>query len=124
MSFADFQSRVREWVVACFGETLADDRDERNHRYLEESLELVQSLGATREECLQLVEYVYDRAAGEPSQEVGGSLLTLAALCSANGLEMAQSGEVELSRVWRKIEVIRDKRAAKPKHSPLPEVTR
>jgi Skp family chaperone for outer membrane proteins len=31
-----------------------------------------------------------------------------------------KAGEIELARVWTKVEQIRAKQAAKPKHSPLP----
>lgn len=49
---ATFQERVHDWCVTCFGEIIANDRLNRNHRFLEESLELVQSLGCTKEEAL------------------------------------------------------------------------
>ncbi|OWK34660.1 hypothetical protein FRUB_10631 [Fimbriiglobus ruber] len=115
-----FQERVQPWMMACFGQAIADDRIERNHRFLEEALELVQACGCTREECLQLVDYVFGRAVGEPPQEAGGVMVTLAALCLANGLDMHDAGEIELSRVWGKIEQIRAKQAAKPRGSVLP----
>jgi hypothetical protein len=116
-----FQRRVHEWILACFGSEIGSDRIERNHRFIEEALELVQANGCTRSEALQLVAYVYDRPVGEPHQEVGGVMNTLAALCTASGLDMAECGETELTRVWTKVEKIRAKQAAKPKHSPLPE---
>jgi hypothetical protein len=116
----DFQQRVQPWLIACFGEMIAGDREERNHRFLEESLELVQSCGCTASEAHQLVDYVYDRDIGEPAQEVGGVMVTLAALCLANRLDMHATGETELARIWTKVEAIRAKQAAKPKHSPLP----
>jgi hypothetical protein len=119
-----FQQRVREWTVACFGQTIADDKIERNHRFLEESLELVQALGCTRSEAHQLVDYVFARPEGTPEQECGGVKVTLAALCNANGLDMLKLGERELERAWSKIEKIRAKQAAKPKHSPLSEAVR
>lgn len=109
------------WLEECFGETISKDKVERNHRFLEEALELVQSLGCTREEAHQLVDYTFDRPVGEPYQEVGGSMTTLAALCSANGFNMMELGEIELERMYEKIEVIRAKQAAKPKHSPCPQ---
>jgi len=115
-----FQARVHDWIIACFGEEIGRDQVERNHRFLEESLELVQSLGCTVSEAHQLVDYVYGREIGEPNQEVGGVMNTLAALCTAAGLDMAGAGETELARVWTKVEKIRAKQAAKPKHSPLP----
>ena len=116
-----FQDRVDPWLIACFGEGIARDGIERNHRFLEEALELVQSTGCTQSEAHQLVDYVYGRPVGDPVQEVGGVMNTLAALCLAHGMDMHECGEVELARVWTKVEKIRAKQAAKPKHSPLPE---
>lgn len=48
-------------------------------------------------------------------------MITLAALCLANTLDMHAAGEDELARIWTKVEQIRAKQAAKPKNSPLPE---
>lgn len=118
-----FQSRVSEWMLACFGAEITTDRTERCHRFLEEALELVQALGSTSSEAHQLVDYVFGRPAGELRQEVGGVMVTLAALCGAAGIDMSEEGEAELARIWTKIEKIRAKHAAKPKHSPLPEST-
>jgi hypothetical protein len=115
-----FQDRVRPWMLACFGPVIPFDKTERNHRFLEEALELVQSIGCTQSEAHQLVDYVFGRPVGEPAQEVGGVMVTLAALCIANDLDMAAVGETELARIWTKVEAIRAKQAAKPKHSPLP----
>jgi hypothetical protein len=120
---ASFQARVVGWLHAAFGEAVAKDRTERNHRFLEESLELVQALGCTRSETMQLVDYVYDRPVGRPAQEVGGVSTTLAALCNANDIDMEAAREAELARIWGKIDVIRRKQAAKPAHSPLPGPT-
>lgn len=118
----DFQSKVQAWMLACFGPEIASDKQERNHRFLEEALELVQSCNCTKDEAHQLVDYVFGRPVGEPYQEVGGVMVTLAALCLANSLDMQANGDTELARIWTKIEQIRAKQAAKPKHSPLPEV--
>jgi hypothetical protein len=116
-----FQSRVQPWMLACFGVEIAADRIERNHRFLEEALELVQACGCTSSEAHQLVDYTFGRPVGEQAQEAGGVMVTLAALCLANGLDMHAAGETELARVWTKVDQIRAKQAAKPKHSPLPE---
>lgn len=110
-------------MLACFGSEIASDEMERNHRFLEEALELVQACGCTKSEACQLVDYVYGRPAGEIQQEVGGVMVTLAALCLAQAVNMHACGDVELERVWSKIEVIRAKQAAKPAHSPLPGPT-
>ena len=118
-----FQNRVSPWMDACFGPEIGADRIERNHRFVEEALELVQACGCTKSEAHQLVDYVFDRPQGDVNQEVGGVMVTLAALCLANGLDMHDAGETELARVWQKIDKIRSKQAAKPKHSPLPQST-
>jgi len=115
-----FQDRVQPWMMACFGEMIAGDREERNHRFIEEALELIQACGCSASEAHQLVDYVYGRPVGEKHQEVGGVMVTLAALCLANDLDMHVDGETELARVWTMVEKIRAKQAAKPKHSPLP----
>ncbi|WP_287915913.1 Lar family restriction alleviation protein [Comamonas sp.] len=94
-----FQARVGEWLIECFGHDIAHDGMERNHRFLEEALELVQSLGCTASEAHQLVDYVYGRPVGEPVQELGGVMVTLAALCFAHELDMAAGAEKELSRI-------------------------
>ena len=116
-----FQVRVDEWVTACFGDTIRGDKIERNHRFLEEALELVQSTGCTQSEAHQLVDYVFSRPVGDLAQEVGGVMNTLAALSNIQGVDMMRAGDIELVRCWTKIEKIRAKQAAKPKHSPLPE---
>lgn len=115
-----FQQRVQPWLMECFGPMIAGDKEERNHRFLEEALELVQACGCTASEAHQLVDYVYGRPVGDKPQEVGGVMVTLAALCLAQELDMHSCGEVELARIWTKVEKIRAKQAAKPKHSPLP----
>lgn len=115
-----FQNRVNHWMQHCFGPEVSADRTERNHRFLEEALELVQANGCSYHEALQLVDYVYGRPQGEIVQEVGGVMVTLAALCLAYGVDMRAAGDLELVRVWTKVQQIRAKQAAKPKHSPLP----
>lgn len=117
---ATFQARVQPWMMECFGSMIAADREERNHRFFEEAAELVQACGMSASEAHQLVDYVYGRPVGDPPQEVGGVMVTLAALCLANDLDMHAAAETELARIWTKVEAIHAKQAAKPKHSPLP----
>src|SRR5687767_679466 len=104
-----FQNRVQPWLMDCSGSEIAGDKIERNHRFLEEALELVQALGCTQNEANDLAAYVYRRPVGEPSQEVGGVMVTLAALCLANGFDMHVAAETELARIWTKTDVIRAK---------------
>lgn len=117
-----FQERVRNWCVECFGKTTADDKPERVWRFLEEALELAQALGATPAEAKSLIEYVFGRPSGEPEQEVGGVMITLAALCAACDIDMTTVAEQEYSRITsgEVMQGIRRKQAAKPHRSPLP----
>jgi hypothetical protein len=118
----NFQQRVHAWMLDCFGDEISADRLERNHRFLEEALELVQACGATKDDALQLVNYVFGRPVGDPIQEVGGVLVTLATLCQANRIAMMAAAETELARNWDNITKIRAKQASKPHGSPLPQV--
>jgi hypothetical protein len=119
-SETSFQNRVKPWMMEAFSMEICRDIQERCHRFIEESLELVQACGTDRSEVQQLVEYVYGRPVGEKIQEIGGVMVTLAALCLAEDLNMHEAGEIELARIWNYIDKIRAKQAAKPKHSPLP----
>jgi hypothetical protein len=116
----EFQPRVAPWLYACFGSVVSGDRTERADRLAEEAFELLQSVDYPKERLYALIEYVYGRDKGEPAQEVGGVMLTLAGFCLAHQLNMHAAGETELDRVWTKIEQIRAKQAAKPKGSALP----
>ena len=117
-----FQNRVHGWMLECFGAEIAGDKLERNDRFIEEALELVQSTDYPRERALALVDYVYGRPIGEPSQEVGGVRVTLAALCIAHGIDGEAAAETELTRILAPeiIAKIRAKQAAKPTGSALP----
>jgi hypothetical protein len=122
--FQTYQEQARAWGLACFGREVLDSKSGRNHRFAEEAIELTQSLGMTAADWLTLVDYVYGRPDGEPEQEVGGVMVTLALLCGANKINMIGSGNTELMRVWDKIPEIRAKQAAKPKFGPLPGPSR
>ena len=66
------------------------------HRFLEEALELAQSFGCSNKEAHELVDYVFSRDVGQPEQEVGGVMVTLAALCSNAEIDMNGAGNQEL----------------------------
>lgn len=117
---APFQDRVQPWMMACFGPIVSADRLERGDRLLEEVFELLQSGDYPRERIRALEEYTYARPKGEPYQEVGGVMVTLAAYSLAHGLDMHEAAETELARIWTKVEKIRAKQAAKPTGSALP----
>ncbi len=120
LPLSSFQSRVRAWVIETFGKDFADNKRERDDRFMEEAIELYQALGNPVDHLWTLAQYVYSREAGDPRQELGGVQTTLAALSEAHGLDMVDARETELARIWTKVEAIRAKAATKPKNSPLP----
>jgi len=124
ITLSDYQSSVEKWCLDCFGEEIATNTLERCFRFIEEALELVQSLGVTKEQVLSSVDYTFNRPSGETTQEVGGVMVTLAALCSAGKLNLENSAIQELERIIlpENIEKIRRKHFNKPKEvlSPIP----
>jgi hypothetical protein len=118
----DFQERVAKWCVECFGSGIADDKYERSARFLEEALELVQAGNFSRQDAHALVDYVFSRPIGEPAQEVGGVMVTLAAWCRAWNIDLRRAAYAEYLRINKPaiIEKIRAKNASKPKFGPLP----
>lgn len=112
-----YQSRMADWVAKCISPRCLADRHERNSRFLEEALELVQACGASREMAHQAVDYVFDREVGKREQEVGGVMSCLAALCSAWSIDLDEATHQELERILDPavMERIRKKHAGKPR---------
>jgi hypothetical protein len=96
---ASFQTRVSDWMAQAFVPSLYGNMTERGDRLLEEVLELLQATGYDLSRVATLADYVYDRPAGEPAQEVGGVMVTLAGFCWVAGLAMHANGETELARI-------------------------
>ncbi|WP_065428062.1 hypothetical protein [Stenotrophomonas maltophilia] len=94
-----FQVGVAEWMGQCFLPSLYSNMTERGDRLLEEVLELLQAHGYDRARVPTLVDYVFGRPVGEPAQEVGGVMVTLAGYCWVAGLDMHAAGDAELARI-------------------------
>lgn len=120
-AISSFQEKVERWLEACFSVEVREDRLERAHRFLEEALELAQANGCSKSDASALVDYVFARPVGEPEQEVGGVMVTLAGLCSASKINMDDAGQREIDRNWDRIEDIRAKQKSKPHGSALPQ---
>lgn len=94
-----FQAGVAEWLGHCFLPSLYSNMTERGDRLLEEVLELLQAHEYDQSRVATLVAYVFGRPVGEPVQEVGGVMVTLAAYCAVAGLDMQAAGDAELARI-------------------------
>lgn len=121
MDGPDFQRRVADWLVACFGRERAVEPLERAYRMLEEAFELAQACGCTEEDAHKLAAYVFSRPSGGRQEEVGGVMVTVAALCGVIGVDMAAAAETELDRDWERIDKIRAKAESRPRGTPLPQ---
>jgi hypothetical protein len=91
------QNRVTQWL----GHVIPGDIDipTRQSRFLEESTELVQAGGMSRELAHRIVDYVYDREVGDVSQEIGGVMVTLCAAAGAMGYSVEAEFDRELERI-------------------------
>lgn len=109
------QLRVAPWLLETFGFKIASNKLERGDRLLEEVFELLQSGDYPVERVDVLREYVWGRPKGEPDQEVGGVMITLAAYCLAHGIDLQEAGDAEMARIStpEMIQKIRAKQAAK-----------
>jgi hypothetical protein len=121
----EYQERVGRWMDACFPRALYGDMTQRCDRFLEESLELLQAMGYDRGRVATLVEYVWGRPVGHAPQEVGGTVVTLAALCWVAGMDMQGEADRELARIERpeimaKIQAKQQAKNALHFDSPLP----
>jgi len=94
-----YQQKVSNWMKSCFSKEVRDSQKERNLRFLEESLELVQSNGMTEIEVKEVLDYVYSRPAGDTFQEVGGVMVTLSALCEQAKIDLNDASRIELERI-------------------------
>lgn len=93
------QARVVEWMRTTFTEAENEDAPERTLRLAEEALELAQAVGVDAETCHRLVDYVFNRPAGKPAQEIAGVMVTLYAAASALGVDADAEFEKELERI-------------------------
>lgn len=91
-----------EWGIRCFGVAHMQNKPIRALRAAEEVIELAQALRVPKSTMLLLVETVYKRPAGEPYQEIGGSLVTLFCLCRSMGIEPEEAFSVEVRRCLSK----------------------
>lgn len=118
---ASYQDRVYRHFQYVAGDD-PTDLTERRDRANEDFAELVQALGGTLEGWIAIGRYVWGRPVGEPEQEMGGTLNTLAALASWAHLNMMACAEAELARTMQPdiVAKIRHKRANRHGRGVLP----
>ena len=119
----NFQNSTAKLLRTLFPDGNGQDMPTRVFRFLEEALELAQALNCTEAQAHELVRYVFNRPVGVPYQELGGTMVTLAALSHVMGESMMLAGWEELERCNRPevIAKIQAKQKSKPNpNGPLP----
>lgn len=74
----------------------------RAARALEENAELAQVIGVSEGQAIKIIRTVYRRPVGDVYQEIGGSLVTLLALCRSMNIDPNHALEVEINRCLAK----------------------
>jgi len=87
----------------------------RVYRFLEEAMELAQSLDIEHEQAENLLNYVFARPKGEPKQELGGCVMTLVAVSNALKQDFVSCGFDAIVDARERIPTIREKDKNKPK---------
>jgi NTP pyrophosphatase (non-canonical NTP hydrolase) len=90
------------------------NKRERVLRLVEEATEVAQALGIPESDIHGQVRHTYSRPVGELLDEIGGTIVTLSALCSACDISLEDAAEKQLKKCWERIDVIREKQKVKP----------
>ena len=90
---------IHDWVWRALGPTVATDPRERAKRVLEEAIELAQAEGIPDREAIAVVNHVYRRPVGEPSQEAAGVGFCWIAYCEAKNFQGISLVIKELERI-------------------------
>jgi hypothetical protein len=95
-----FQISVTNWVIDTFDANALYDKRERSFRFLEEAVELAQATRVLSPgDIFNTVHWVLNRPNGEVHGEIGGVMVTLAALSAAHGETMFACAREELQRI-------------------------
>lgn len=93
------QTRVRNWVIGCFGQKSFESKRERSARLVEEAIELAQACGLEKDYVGKILDIVYSKPVGEVKQEVGGVAVCLLALSDSYGFFAGDALEEEVRRL-------------------------
>lgn len=93
------QDTIARWIRRVIGDAALENPRERALRVVEEAVELGQSLDLDAAIVHRLVDYVYSRPVGEPSQEIAGTLVTVYGAAAALGVDADDALGRELVRI-------------------------
>lgn len=96
------QSIAVDWGVRCFGQGHMSDKRIRALRLVEEAIELAQSCDVDLDHVGRLIELVYSKPRGEPTQELGGVMITSMVMAEVLNRSLEDVAMKELRRVLSK----------------------
>lgn len=91
--------QVGIWCASRFGVEAFTNRRERAARVLEEAIELAQAEGVPIEKSRRIMEVVYSKPVGEPSQEAAGIMTTLMGWAAATDHDIEKVTRDEIDRI-------------------------
>lgn len=120
--FANLQDDAATWVKTVFGSDWLASKEERGCRVLEETIELAQAMGVSRDQAHMLVDQVYNKPTGEIRQELGGVMHTLLICHASCNINASETILATMKDVWQRerIETIRKKQHGKVRATNLP----
>lgn len=92
-------AKMANWTATRFGAEVLASRRERAARVLEEAIELAQAEGLSIAKCERILEVVYSKPVGDPSQEAAGVGTTLLAWAAATGVDLQATIQAEINRI-------------------------
>lgn len=111
---SDLSEETYHWGMATFGPNVMGDKREQVIRFLEEAMELAQSLGLDVEDTLRIAQFVFQRKPGKPRKEIGDVAIMLSYLSRLEGTTIEDAHRQQLSEVIGRSNIIREKRKNKP----------
>ena len=110
----DLQTKTLSFCINCYGIENTFSKRERALRFGEEAIELLQTTGLTKEDIINLIEYVYRKNPGEVKDEFAGAQLTLLALANSFGVYLDDEADNNLELVNKNMPMIIKKYCKKP----------
>lgn len=115
LGLKEIESRVDIWLRDCVGHEVADNLEERNNRFCEEALELLQACGYTRQQIDAMADVVYSKS---PSTDIAGAcadvMVCLMPLARARQIDLTTALRETIKRNWANSNAIREKNRHKP----------
>lgn len=107
-----FQQRAQQWAEETFGDDARNSR-ERGCRLIEETAELTQVMGVSKDILHQIIDHVYSRPYGILAYEIADVAIILSGIAQMYGVNLTAMAEDRLKVCIAYTDEIRAKHASK-----------